>query len=391
MKEWSERNARRRKRGRDERPPPDDTCILKLNNRMSRVEWCTRFRNTNLDVFLRPDRKLLVRRGDDLFFVSPDGRVDQGPKLDIARGNMAVDPRTGDMYFGGSYRSATGLEPYVNPYLYKVDANGKQVWTAWGWSGPICGVEQFRLVSDSSVTRINVAADGSLTLVAWSDGGNTVVSHQPYDMRIPTKVSGFCSSTWGAAGGITVRIAHIIHMDQDTMEIDYSTKYIGYRPAADMPTLLNIYDMTRTDYGEVAVTGGCWNAFVETQDAWTTPWWVESRTDKHAKTKGGPFFTLFREDFSTPRMATIMPGVCGLQLATKGRYVLMYGGATGRRRPDDPRWTRRHYDIHLKNAIQPTRGGDVDGYLCLVDTQGKPNPPEIPEKTWGKKRKRGRR
>ncbi len=220
----------------------------------------------------------MCRRGDNLFYIDHDGSVTDGPTLEISGSNMALDPKSGAMYFGGSYRSATGLEPYVNPYLYKVDANGKQVWTAYGWTGPIVGVDQLRLVADSPVTSIRIGEDGKLTLTAWSDGGNTVLGQQPYDLRLPAKCGGFSSST------------------SETMDVPSFTRYVGYLPTSDIPTLINIYDMYRLPNGEVAVTGGGWTGFVESHDAWVPPWYVEHRTDEFAMAKGGPFFTIVTQN-----------------------------------------------------------------------------------------------
>jgi hypothetical protein len=275
------------------------------------------------------------------------------------------------------------LEPYVNPYVYKVDANGKQVWTAYGWTGPIVGVDQHRLVADSSVTSLRVGEDGKLTFTAWSDGGNTVLGYQPYDMRQEAKCGGFCSSTWGATGGLTVRIAHIVQMDPETMQVPSFTRYAGYLPTSDIPTLINLYDMYRLPNGEVAVTGGGWTGFVESQDAWITPWYVEHQTDEFALAKGGPFFTLFTPDLENVRMATILPGVSGLRLAGRGRYLLLYGGAHDLAPGQvDQKWSRRFPTI-IRNAVQPKNGGGRDAYVVLIDTQGEPRPPVIPPQSWG--------
>jgi hypothetical protein len=365
------------------REPGPDGFVVKIEPDHRTVGWLVRFQHAGADIFPRPDGQVLTRRGTNLFFVGTDGSVNPGPALDIAGSHMAVDPRNGDMYFGGSYRSGTGLEPYVCPYLYKLDKDGKQVWTAYGWTGPIVGVAQQRLVSDSSVTGIRVGEDGSITIRGWSDGGNTVLGCQPYDMRKDAPSSGFASSLWGATGGLTVRIAHIVHMSGKTMEVDHCTKYVGYIPTSDIPTLINIYDMTPMANGDVAITGGGWLGFIESYDAWITSWYVEHRTNEFAQAKGGPFFTLFPPDFSKPRISTITPGASGLRLASRGKWALLYGGATDLKPTDADRpWARRFRTI-IRNAVQPENGGGLDAYAILVDTQGPRQPPAIPEKTWG--------
>jgi hypothetical protein len=354
------------------RPPPDDGFVLKMSPDRTGVDWIVRFKHAVVSIFIRPDGKIVARRGDQLFFVDTEGAPSDGPKLDITGSAMAMDPNSGAMYFGGSYRSGTGLEPYVCPYLYKVDADGKIVWTAYSWTGPIVGVEQFRLVSDSSVTRIKVSEDGNVTFFGWSDGGNTVLSYQPYDIRKMAPSSGFCSSLWGA-DGTTVRIGHIVHMDQNTMEVDYCTKYVGYKPTCDIPTLLNIYDMYPLPNGDVALTGGGWTGFVETHDAWLKPWYVEHRTNEFALAKGGPFLTVFKRGFGSSRLSTITRGLHGAKLSGRGRMLLMYSASSYS--PLTP----------ILNPVQKEYGGGQDAYVALIDTLGQPNPPVIPERTWGQK------
>jgi hypothetical protein len=351
--------------------PGGDGFVVRIAADRKKVDWIVRFKHAGVRIFLRPDGKIVCRRGDTLFFIGTEGAPTEGPKLDITGSKMAVDPNTGAMYFGGSYRSGTGLEPYVCPYLYKVDPDGKIVWTAYSWTGPIAGVEQHRLVSDSSITRIRVSEDGNLAITGWSDGGNTVLSHQPYDMRKGAPSGGFCSSLWGADGS-TVRIGHIIHMDSNTMEVDYCTTYVGYKPTCDIPTLINIYDFYPLPNGDVALTGGGWTGFVETHDAWTKPWYIDHLTNEFALAHGGPFFTVFKRGFAAPRMSTITPGMGGAQLSGRGKMLLMYCSAT-----DTP-------GTIIKRPWQKKHGGGSDAYVALIDTQGPANPPVIPEKTWGK-------
>ena len=343
-----------------------------MSSDLRSVAWAIRVQDGGVNMFKQPNGGLLVRRGMELFHISPEGAVTAGSKLEVSGGSMAVCPKTGAIYFGGSYRSGTGLEPYVNPYLYKMDASGKMVWTAYGWSGPIVGVDQFRLEADSSLNKISVAEDGGLAVTGWSDGGNTVLAYQPYDMRIPVKSGGFCSSTWGARGGMTVRIATLLNMDPDTMEVSAYTPYVGYIPTSDVPSLVNIYNSYRLPSGELAIIGGGALGFVETHDAWTRSWWRNFQTDEFAIAKGGPFFTLLSPDFKRARMATITPGASGLNIAGKGSWLLLYSAATDK----DPsevgvKW-RPAYRTLIRNAVQPKNGGGLDAYVILVNTQGEP-------------------
>ena len=363
---------------------PGDGLVLRLAPDLGKVTWAVPIPNGAANVCQMPDGRLMMRAGNNLWYASVDGVPEIGAQLEYARGGMWGDPSTGAVYFGGSYRSGTGLEPYVCPYLVKVGPDGKLAWTAYSWSGPIVGTEQFRLVSDSSITNVCPGDDGNISVVGWSDGGNTVLMRQPYDLRKPVPGGeGFCGSTWGATGGLTVRIANLIRIDGKTMEALSATRYISYFPTCDVPCLLNIYGTHYLGTGETAVVGGSWVGYVESHDAWIKSWWIEYQTNEFALAKGGPFFTLFTPDLKNVRMATRIPGAAGIKVTGQGTKLLIYGGATDLGPNDvDRMWARKHPTI-TKDAVQPKNGGGVDSYLILVDTQGQPNPPVIPERTWG--------
>lgn len=376
------------KNGKTREQEPDG-YVMKIAADGKSIAWAVQFKHGWVKMFLRPDGHIVCCRGNTLFFVDPTGNPSQGPTLEQTGHGMTMDTRTGDIYFGGSYRSSTGREPYVCPYMFKLNPDGKIEWTGYSWTGPVVGVDQLRLVSDSSVSRILVRDDGKLLVSGWSDGGNTVLAYQPYDLRRKISESGgFCSSTWGASG-LTVRIANLWTMDPKTLEVDFHTQYVGYVPTSDLPTLINIYSMYPLANGDIAVTGGGWVGFVETHDAWVKPWYIENRTDEHVHARGGPFFTVFTKDFKKARIATFTPHVHGLQIAGRDNMLLLYGSANDLKPGEvDKPWDRKFPTI-IRNGLQPRLGSGTDAYMILVNTQGTPNPPVIPELTWGKKNTKG--
>jgi len=93
--------------------------------------------------------------------------------------------------------------------------------------------------------------------------------------------------------------------------------------------------------------------------------------------KGGPFFTIFTPDLNNVRIANLTPNASGLRLAGRGHggaHDLVPGQV-------DQKWSRR-FPTNIRHAVQPKNGGGRDGYVVLVDTEGTPNPPAIPNKTW---------
>lgn len=356
-------------------PLPQDGFVIQLDKDFRPV-WLVRFKHLITKAFLLNNGKVLTLPQDQILrYILSDGTVEQGAKVEAGGQGMTVDPRNGDMYFYGSYRSATGLEPYVCPFLHKANADGSLAWTGYGWGGPLAGVDQLRLVSDSSIKMVQVKPNGSLAISAWSDGGNTVLARQPYDIRKEVPTAGFAGSLWGASGQ-TVRIVNLIRMDGDTMEVKSRSNFSAYSPTSNIPLITNVYSVHETDSGDVAITGSCGPGLIETHDAWITPWYIRSRLDEDAEGSRGIFFALFKPDFSTLRMSTRVPNFSGLQVTGRGDKLLIYSCAT--KKFDDSPSGKQASSALVVKAVQPVFGGGLDGMVIMVDTHGSPRPPIIP-------------
>ncbi len=363
------------------RTPPADSFVMRIAPNQRAVDWIVILRHASVEASWHPNGTVLARRGrGQMLFIDPhNGAVSEGPTVDVGRGTLhdsAVHPSTGALYFGGEYHSSTGLEPWRNPWLRKFGADGSLSWTAYDWTGPLVGVAQLRLVSDSAVMQVRVGDDGNLMLRGWSDGGNSVFTRQPYDMRKPAPSSGFCNSIWGAG---VLSVSYLMRMDAQTQEVYGVSRYMAYLPRQNTPNSISIRDFTSLDNGDVVVTGGSAFAFVETWDAWVEPWYIQHRRNRFAEAKGGPFFTVFTPDMQRARIATMVPGLGHARLATRGSLVLLYGSASAQGRLYNHR-----LDPILVDPVQGTHGGgERDAYVMLIDTQGQAQPPEIPAWTWG--------
>jgi RNA polymerase sigma factor (sigma-70 family) len=100
---------------------------------------------------------------------------------------LAVNPKDGNLYWGGSRNTSTGREPYRQPFLYCFDGDGNKLSTLWEpapqeiGSGPGGG----HLESDSSIQAVAWDRDGRKMIVAgWSDGGNTVFGRQATNWHV---------------------------------------------------------------------------------------------------------------------------------------------------------------------------------------------------------------
>ena len=140
--------------------------IAKLNHACTELDWLVTYERLRVDFSLLGGGEVLVNNGRKFWKISREGKVSPGPVLPDSikwRGDVVIrtDPRDGSIYIGGEYHSSTGLEPWRCPTLYKLDKEGNPIWTAWNWTGPIVGTDRYRLVSDSAVRQLQVAASGT--------------------------------------------------------------------------------------------------------------------------------------------------------------------------------------------------------------------------------------
>ncbi|MCC5850519.1 MAG: hypothetical protein JJU29_20725 [Verrucomicrobia bacterium] len=356
----------------------EDALLFRLSPNLRNVDWAVRFQHAGIGFTRLQSDRLVVQRGRDVYFVEgPTGDVRQGPNVEHGRSHsgMVVDPRDGSFYFGGEYHSGTGLEPWRCPFLRKFDPEGHPVWSAYDWTGPIVGVQFFRLVSDSAVNDVIADNSGRLLLRGWSDGGNSVFTRQPYDLRKPARVGGTASSIWGAS---VLSVSYLIQMDADSMEVSGVTRFLSYLPTSNTPNSISLRAYHQMENGQVAIFGHSAFGLIETQDSWFDPWYVQYRTNRHALARGGPFFALYAEGLQTLRISTILPGARAIDFAAKDDKLLLFGSAE----PQNNSYGDETPAMTL-NAVQSEFGGGrQDAYLLLVNTAGDPNPPQIPERSW---------
>lgn len=353
------------------RDPAPDGLVMRLSKDQTSIDLLIIVKHAQPGIARLHNGHILIERGNDLFRVNEQDKVELGPDLDGRlrwrwRSPIIPHPKQDSYYIGGEYHSPTGLEPWRNPVLYKLDKDGKAKWTAWNWTGPVVGVTDLRLVSDSAVRDIRFDKNGDLLIRGWSDGGNSVFLRQPYDLEKPTSKIGFAGTIWGAN---VLSVTYLIRMDGDTQEVKAFTRWLAYLPLDDKPNSASIKDYDVLDDGRVAMTGGSAFALIETHDAWVTSWWRESQENPYAPPKGGPYFALFSRDFGTLDFSSVIPAIQGQKLDVQGNKVILFGAATA---------SAESYGVErkplIKNALQTEHaGGKTDGYIMLIDTAGKPS------------------
>ena len=344
------------------RAPGNDSALIRIDAEGT-PQWALRFKHRSIDAHRLGDSDLLVESGRKTWIVrASDGNLRDGPAIPDylryrVRTPLVTDARDGSIAFGGEIHSGTGLEPWRSPLMYKLDREGKVIWTAWNWTGPVVGTDRFRLVSDSAVRLLRLGSGGDLIVGGWSDGGNSVFFRQPYDLTQTRPHSKFGDSVWGAG---VLSVAHIMCIDPDTMELKGGTAWLSYNAYVNTPNSSRLSDLHQLPDGRVLITGGSSSGLIETPDAWVKAW------SAGGSVKGGSFFSIFSSDFSELLFSSVVPGLKDGRLAVHGNRVLLYGAASARE-------TAYGMNEPVRIAGAPKGfdrygGGETDGYLMLIDT-----------------------
>ena len=115
-----------------------------------------------------------------------------------------------------------------------------------------CRDRPLRLVSDSAVRQLQVAASGDLVVkvVRWRQ----LLFPQPtHDLTIRRKASKFGDSTWGTG---VLSVAHIMKLDSETMELQGGCTWLTYNPTENKPNSCGINSLNELSDGRVVFTGG---------------------------------------------------------------------------------------------------------------------------------------
>jgi len=273
---------------------------------------------------------------------------------------LGVDPNDGTAYYGGDRNTGTGREPWRQPYLYKIDAEGKIVWRLWEFNPREIGGDDCRLVSDSSVRALAFSKDGELLIGGWSDGGNSVFPRQATDWRKRAKGGGMGMETSGMRGANS--LAHIMRIDPRTRETKMHAWWACFLPTwfasprhRGAPNFANIQQMKVLDDGSLAITGSAATGLIQTPGAF----WQDPMTgEKH----GGEYVAVFRPDLSNLKFSSYLPGCEGVSLGTWRNGVVVVSRSTGTDgRP--PKAT----PSPVRNAIQKGFRGGTDAHIILLE------------------------
>ncbi len=340
----------------------EHTFIAKLASDGSKVEWMRHQRG-----FSDAPRVTLAANGNIKFAAQDLRAFDAGGKLleTIAvPGGMSektsVSPVDGSIVKGGEHHWPTGREPWRCPTLNIHKPDGSLQYQFYDWGGPYVGLDNCRQVSDSAVRAVTHDKDGNIFIYAWSDGGNSVMTTEPNDVRSPVAPKGLGIT---AAGAGVLSCAYLIKIDPKDYKAIGWTLWLAFN--RNKPNSIWIGGLGYTDDGSVCFGGvsalGLWQTSNKLTDA----------------PPAGNYITVLTPDMSGVRYCSAIPGAGAAVVGNDERQnwgiasgivqgkprALFFGGAVS---------DEENYGVKtktpVKNAMQENFGGGwCDGYVVMLD------------------------
>ena len=327
---------------------------------------------------------------DDLIYVthSPKGR---GGKASVVKlgssgaiigefarpvsnrgGFFTTDPSGEHLLFGSDRNTHTGREPWRQPYFYfyESDSIGHQrpqkALQLYGWkpNEQIRGDGKdgaYKLESDSSIVDAAYGSNGELFVVAWSDGGNSVMTRQPDSLEEKWPNAKLGISIWGMRGATGV--SWLLKMDPGSKKISTATPWVAFTPKGfdngpgNFPNTAKIYQVKVLENGSPVITGPAATGLAPTPNAfWTRP---EAMTGRYS----GLYVTVFTPGLDHVLFSSYLPGYQNVRAIPINEGLLIVGTTTENDGIEevlaDPPAT--------ENAPQAKfGGGQTDGHLVLL-------------------------
>ncbi len=276
----------------------------------------------------------------------------------------SVSPLNGNAVVGGEHHWATGREPWRCPTLNVHNPDGSLKHQFYDWGGPYVGLDNCRQVSDTAVRFVTHDPDGGIVMYLWSDGGNSVATTQPFDVRQPVGVRGLGMTTAGAG---VLSAAYIVRLDPKDYHVTSWTLWLANNTTGK-PNSTWVEQLARVPDGSLAFAG-------------KSAWGVWQTKDKLSEAEPqGEYLAVLTEDFTGLRYSSVVPGVGAAEVndgaATRGSgwaiasgsvkgksRVLFLAGATGGRAEGE-----KTVATPTRNAAQDKFGGGLsDGYAVLLE------------------------
>jgi len=341
------------------------TYLARLTPDAAKVIWVRHVQGTSdapalsLDAagrlhFSGPDFRVLDANGKQLSAIPIPGG---------AGGFAAVNPVDGTIARGGEHHWPTGREPWRCPTLNIHKPDGSLLYQLYDWGGPLVGLNNLRLVSDTAIRGVTYDAQGNLLFHAWSDGGNSVALREPNDIRASAKMNGLGFSAWGAG---VLSLAYVVKVDTKNYRVIGGTPWMAYQQEQNKPNSARISTLASAADGSVCFAGASTHGLIQTGNA------------IGGGEPGGEFVAVLNGDCSALRFCSAMPA-CGQTIVDDSSQDRARWGIVSGKLHGNPvalflcgaGEKNTNYDQNPPPAVDARQpkfgGGATDGYALLLD------------------------
>ena len=346
------------------------TYLAKLTPDGAKTLWVRHFKAPSG----APD--VSVGRGGEVYFQGPDLRTFSADGRQTAQstvpgglgGRVAVNPLDGTYARGGETRNwSTGREPYRDPVLNIHRPDGSLLYELYHWDGPLVGLNNLRLVSDSVVRGVCYDDDGNLLIHAWADGGNSVLLREPTDVRaVSRKLDGLGFSAWGAG---VLSSAYLIKIDPRTYKVAGGTLWLAFLRDKNKPNSININTLGFARDGSVCIGGSSAWGLIQTANAFPGE-------------PGGSYVAVLNKDCTALRFSSNLPATGQAEVTDGARWAVVSGVQNGRARVlflSGAVDQEDSYGLRPAPTLNPRQpkfgGGFSDGHILLLDLSAKTGQP----------------
>jgi hypothetical protein len=341
----------------------DHTFIARLSADASNVEWVRHLKGPSDAPQLTVTDDGSIRLGaQDVRTFDPSGKllatviVPGGVKK-----TSSVSPTDGSIVNGGEHHWPTGREPWRCPTLNVHQSDGKLKYQLYDWGGPYVGLDNCRQVSDTAIRWVTHEPDGSILVYAWSDGGNSVITTQPADVRRGVGHKGLGIT---AAGAGVLSCAYVVRIEPKNYTVTAWTIWLAFSQTGK-PNSIWIDNLSRMPDGSIAIAGRSALGLWQTKNKLTEA------------EPSGPYVAVFNPQLTGVRFCSVVPGAGVAEVGyDHAAWGIVSGQVNGKTRMLFVGSAVQEADsaaTPTRNALQENFGGGwCDGYAILLDLPAAP-------------------
>ncbi|MCC5829025.1 MAG: hypothetical protein JJU36_06210 [Phycisphaeraceae bacterium] len=340
------------------------TFFAKLNSDASRVLWLKTIAGQSNAPRLeeRPNGNIAFFAQDYRVFDANGRQVEHVPPAGSVRQTTAVSPVDGKVVRSGERHWRTGREPWRCPLMDTYLPDGTHEFQLYRWPGPYVGLDNSRQVSDSAIRLARYNRDGTLTYVAWSDGGNSVMVSPPMDVRQSVGLNGLGMSPAGAG---VLSIAYLITLDpQQDMQVVAWTRLLATM-GPNRPNSVWIRSLEESVDGSILIAGDAARNLIQTSN------------HINDGVASGTFIGVLNRELNGLRFLSVVPGAGAARIGDDGnsKWGIATRSINGRTRALFVGSAVDEGESYGVTTATPTRnalrdsfaGGRSDGYFVVLD------------------------